>query len=96
MQVTLVHVYVKSTDINDFIIACEKNHKASIKESGNFRFDILQQEDESTHFVLYESYKTLDDAMAHKNTQHYLEWRECVASMMEKPRTGIAFKGLYP
>ena len=96
MQVTLVDVYVKPESINDFISATEKNHKASVQESGNCRFDILQQDDEPGHFVLYEAYQTVEHAKAHKDTSHYLEWRETVADMMTKPRQGIAYNGLFP
>ena len=35
-------------------------------------------------------------AMAHKDTAHYLAWRERVAPWMEKPRQGIPMRGLFP
>jgi len=56
MQVTLVYVQVKPDFINEFIEACRLNHEASIKETGHFRFDILQLENDACKFVLYESY----------------------------------------
>ena len=37
-----------------------------------------------------------DDAAAHKQTSHYLEWRETVADWMAEPRQGISYNGLYP
>ncbi len=96
MYTTLVHVYVKPEHIEDFIEATRINHEASIKEPDNRRFDVLQQEDEIGKFVLYEAYATKQAAHLHKQTDHYLQWREKVASWMEKPRLGIVHKGLFP
>ena len=96
MQVTLVHVYVKPENITDFIEATRLNHEASVKESGNRRFDILQSNDDRGHFILYEAYTSAEDASEHKETEHYLTWRESVADWMARPREGLKFKGLFP
>jgi autoinducer 2-degrading protein len=96
MHVTLVHVHVKPAHIDDFIEATRKNHQASISESGNRRFDVLQLAKDPSRFVLYEAYVSQDDAAAHKQTNHYLQWRETVADWMQSPREGIAYNGLYP
>lgn len=96
MQVTIVHVHVKEERIDDFIEATKQNHEASIKESGNRRFDVLQLADDPSHFVLYEAYASAADAAAHKETAHYLCWRETVADWMAAPRQGIACNGLFP
>lgn len=96
MFVTLVHVHVVGSHIDDFIVATEKNHRASIQESGNRRFDILQSSDEPERFVLYEAYSSAEDAVAHKQTSHYLEWRDTVADWMASPREGVPYNGLFP
>ena len=96
MQVTIVYVSVKPGRVAEFIEACRLNHEASIKESGNFRFDVLQMDEDPCQFVLYESYKTAEDAAAHKQTKHYLVWRETVADWMAEPRKGMSYTGLYP
>ena len=96
MHVTLVHVYVKPENVDDFIAASQKNHEASIQEPGNLRFDILQSPDDPTFFILYEAYTNADEAAAHKQTEHYLTWRETVADWMAKPREGKPFNGLFP
>lgn len=96
MEVTVVHVHVKEECIPQFIDATEANHKASTQEPGNRRFDILQDPNNKAHFILYEAYASRGDAVAHKETPHYLSWREVVAPMMAKPREGIPFKGLFP
>ena len=96
MQITIVHVHVKPQHIHDFIEATKLNHLASVKESGNRRFDVLQLAEDDNHFVLYEAYASEADAATHKQTQHYLTWRETVADWMAEPRQGIPFTGLLP
>lgn len=96
MQVTLVHVHVKPENLADFIEATRKNHEASVQEGGNRRFDVLQSPDDATRFVLYEAYATAEDAAAHKQTAHYLQWRDSVANWMAEPRQGISYDGLFP
>lgn len=96
MHVTLVHVEVEPNRLEDFIAATKKNHEGSIKEPGNRRFDVLQDAENPHYFILYEAYATAEDAAAHKQTPHYLAWREAVADMMSKPRTGVRYSGLFP
>lgn len=80
MFVTIVHVDVKPPHVEDFMEACRLNHEASVKEDGNMRFDVLQMKDNPLQFVLYEAYASEDAAKAHKETPHYLQWRETVAN----------------
>lgn len=96
MTVTFVHVYVKSEFINSFIEATRLNHEGSVKEDGNFRFDILQDAQDPTKFILYEAYASQQAAAAHKETSHYLTWRDMVAPWMAKPRDGIKHNLLFP
>ena len=96
MYITIVDVVVKSEYIADFIEATRLNHMASVKEQGNRRFDVLQSDQSSQNFVLYEAYNSEDDAREHKKTVHYLNWRETVADWMEQPRSGLTYSGLFP
>lgn len=96
MHVTLVHVTVKPENIDAFIDATRRNHEASMREPGNRRFDVLQSSDDPARFVLYEAYASAADAQAHKQTAHYLAWREAVADWMAEPRRGVGYTGLYP
>ena len=96
MIVTLVHVYVKSDFVESFVEATKINHELSIKEIGNFRFDVLQDAEVPEKFVLYEAYESESAAVAHKQTSHYAVWRDTVAPWMEKPRQGIKHTMLFP
>ncbi len=96
MHVTIVYVHIKPEHVAAFIEASKYNHQQSIQEPGNLRFDILQSAEDPNRFVLYEAYKNSEDAAAHKQTRHYLTWRETVAGWMAEPRQGISYNGLYP
>ncbi len=96
MYVTLVHVHLKPEHVADFIEATRRNHEASIREAGNRRFDVLQSAEDPTRFVLYEAYASAADAAAHKQTAHYLAWRDAVAGWMAAPRQGVPYRGLFP
>ncbi|MGC8766146.1 MAG: putative quinol monooxygenase [Brevinematia bacterium] len=71
MIVTIVNVWVKSEFREEFIKATIENHKNSIKEPGNLRFDFLQSKEDPNYFVLYEAYDSEESAKAHKETKHY-------------------------
>ncbi|HLF97182.1 MAG TPA: antibiotic biosynthesis monooxygenase [Methylococcaceae bacterium] len=96
MHVTLVHVHVKPDCVEAFLAATRENHENSVQEPGNRRFDVLQSPDDPTRFVLYEAYASEADAAAHKQTSHYLKWRDTVAGWMAEPRQGVRYAGLYP
>jgi (4S)-4-hydroxy-5-phosphonooxypentane-2,3-dione isomerase len=96
MHVTLVHAAVRPEHVQAFLDATRANHEASVREPGNVRFDVLRSVEDSTSFVLYEAYMDEGAARAHKETPHYLEWRETVAPWMAEPRRGVRYDGLFP
>jgi autoinducer 2-degrading protein len=96
MHVTLVHIRVMPEHVDEFLDATRANHEASIHEQGNVRFDVLRSVDDPDAFVLYEAYVDDAAARAHKETPHYLEWRDAVAGWMAEPRRGVRFDGLLP
>ena len=96
MRVTLVHVHVKPECVAAFIAATRINHEASVQESGNRRFDVLQSPQDATRFILYEAYVTAEDAAAHKQTAHYAAWRDAVATLMAEPRTSVKYRNVSP
>jgi autoinducer 2-degrading protein len=93
-----VHVFVtvKPGSEGDFLSASLANARASSREPGIARFDVIQQEDDPTKFVLVEVYKNDGAPAAHKKTDHYLAWRAAVEEMMAEPRKAIKYKNLFP
>ena len=89
MHIAIVHVHVKDDAVAAFESATEANARNSRLEAGVARFDVLQQRDDPTRFVLFEVYRDPDAAVAHKTTTHYLAWRDAVAPLMAEPRVGV-------
>ena len=95
MLVVHVHVRVKPESVEAFKRATIANARESVKEPGIAQFDVLQQADEPTRFVLMEAYRTAEAPAAHKETKHYQTWRDAVAPMMAEPRTSVKFADLF-
>ena len=96
MLVVHVHVHVKPECIEAFRRATLDNAQNSVKELGIARFDVVQQADDPTRFVLVEAYRSIDATVAHKATAHYARWRDAVAEMMAEPRTSVKFANVFP
>jgi (4S)-4-hydroxy-5-phosphonooxypentane-2,3-dione isomerase len=96
MLVVHVHVRVKPECLERFKDATLANARASRREPGIARFDVVQQQDDPTRFVLVEVYRTSDAPAAHKETGHYLTWRDTVAPLMAEPRSSVKFANLFP
>jgi len=96
MFIVHVFVHVKSEQVEAFRAATLENARKSVQEPGIARFDVLQQQDDSTRFVLVEIYRTSDDPARHKETAHYQKWRDTVADMMAEPRTSIKYTNVFP
>jgi autoinducer 2-degrading protein len=91
-----VHVHVKEDKIEDFKKISVENAKNSIREPGIARFDVVQENDDKTRFVLVEVYKTPDAPAEHKETEHYKKWRDKVEEMMAEPRYSVKFTSIFP
>jgi (4S)-4-hydroxy-5-phosphonooxypentane-2,3-dione isomerase len=96
MLVVHVHVHVKPEYVGTFTAASLANARQSLREPGVARFDVVQQADDPTRFVLVEVYRSAAAPAAHKETPHYLVWRDTVAPMMAEPRTSVKFASVFP
>src|SRR5688572_31865356 len=96
MLIVLVNVHVVGTGVEAFKAATLTNARASLREPGVARFDVIQRRDDPTRFVLIEVYR--DDAApaAHKATAHYAAWRDAVEPMMAAARKSTKFHGVFP
>ncbi len=96
MIIVHVHVHVKSESVAAFKTAALDNASNSAREPGVIRFDVVQQEDDPTRFVLVEIYRTPDDPAKHKATAHYARWRDAVEPMMAEPRQSVKYSAVFP
>ena len=91
MLIVHVHIVVKPDCIEAFKDATIENARNSRKEPGIARFDLLQQHDDPTRFVLIEEYRSVEATAAHKATAHYAAWRERAEPLMAAPRTRVQY-----
>lgn len=95
MLIVHVFIHVKSEFIKEFKAATLANVKSSIAEKGIARFDFLQDADPN-RFVLVEVYRSPEDAGKHKETPHYMVWRDTVAPMMAEARSSTKYSNIAP
>jgi (4S)-4-hydroxy-5-phosphonooxypentane-2,3-dione isomerase len=96
MLIVHVRARVKPECIEAFKTATLENARQSVHEPGVARFDVVQQTDDPTSFVLVEAYRTPDAPTKHKETAHYAKWRDAVAPMMAAPRSSLKFNNIFP
>jgi quinol monooxygenase YgiN len=96
MLIVHVHVQVKPESVAAFVKATLANARASLGEPGVARFDVCQQSDDPTRFVLVEVYRDADAPAKHKETDHYATWRDTVAPMMAGPRRSVKYANAFP
>lgn len=96
MLVAIINLHVKPEYVDAFNTATLDNASNSIKELEVARFDVYQQSDDPTRFMLVEIYKTEDAVARHRETAHYARWRDTVAEMMAEPRTRNTYHIVFP
>jgi (4S)-4-hydroxy-5-phosphonooxypentane-2,3-dione isomerase len=96
MFIVQVFVHVKPEFVEAFKTATTENARHSVQEPGIARFDLLEQQQDATRFVILEVYRTSDDPVKHKETAHYKKWRDAVEPMMAEPRLSIKFENIFP
>jgi quinol monooxygenase YgiN len=96
MLIVHVQIRVKPECLDAFKAATLLNAGASVQEPGILRFDVVQQADDPARFVLVEIYRDVADQLAHRETKHYLAWRDGVADLMAEPRLGVKFNPIFP
>jgi autoinducer 2-degrading protein len=96
MHIVHVFIHIKNDQVEEFKTATVTNAQNSLKEPGVARFDLIQQADDPTRFLLVEVYRTSEDAVRHKETTHYKRWHETVGPLMAEPRTRITYQNVFP
>ena len=96
MLIVHVHIQVKPDQVDAFKAACVENSRNSLKEPGIARFDVLQQQDDPTRFLLVEIYRTRRGPRGPQADRALPEWAETVADMMAVPRFSVKFDKVYP
>jgi len=95
MHIIQVQIRVKPDCIEAFLVATLANARASIQEAGVVRFDVVQQQDDPTRFVLVEVYRAVEDQARHRLTAHYAACVGTVGDMMETPRSALKYTNVF-
>ena len=96
MLISVVSIHVKPDMLDAFIEATNENGLNSRLEEGIARFDFLQQLDDPTRFTLVEVFWNEDAPAKHRETAHFLKWRDSVADMLVEPRVNIKHRNISP
>jgi len=96
MLIVQVLVRVKLDAIEAFKTASVENARHSVREPDIARFDVIQQEEDPTRFMLVEVYRTADAPARHKETAHYTAWHDAVADLMAEPRQSVKYRNIFP
>ncbi len=96
MHILHVYIHVKPDRLDDFQRATIENATASRQEPGCTRFDVMQQLDDPTRFVLEEAYRDEQSLAAHRETPHYHAWIDRVTDILAEPRTRTAYRNVHP
>ncbi len=96
MYIVHVFIHVKPESIDAFKAASLDNAINSRREPGVARFDLIQEADDPTRFVLLEVYRTKNDTDLHKQTSHYNRWCKTVEPLLLEPRKRIVYANINP
>jgi autoinducer 2-degrading protein len=95
MFIAAVHVFIQPERVDDFKEMIRANYEASIQEPGCVRFDVAQSQEDPTAFMLWECY--VDEAArdAHRQTPHYLAFKDAFPALQAKDRYSDLYTGVY-
>jgi len=96
MKIVHVFISVKEEYLLLFKEATIENARNSLEEPGVVRFEILQQQNEPTEFVLEEIYISSDDQLKHRETEHFKKWKETTTKMIAKAYTFKNYDNIWP
>jgi quinol monooxygenase YgiN len=96
MFVVIVKMQVKSELVDEFRDAIVKNAELSVQRDwGCVRFDVLQQQDDPTRWVLYEVYEQEQAWVDHRASAHFLAFKEvgdrAIVTREATKLTGVSF-----
>jgi quinol monooxygenase YgiN len=96
MFIMQVSIQVKPEYIEAFKTATLANGRGAVTESANHRFELFQQADDATRFMLLEIYDTPADLETHRQTPHFQTWLATVQDMFVAPRTRTDWLAVFP
>jgi len=96
MFVLFVQFRVKPEHVDAFRKASIENARHSAQEPGVARFDMIQDLEDASRFAFVEVFRSAEAHAAHRETDHYLTWRDTVADMTSEPRSATKYVSVFP
>ena len=96
MLIAHVMIHVKPEHVEAFKAATLENARNSVREPGVARFDVIQQADDPTRFMLVEVFRNAEAPARHRETAHFNAWLAAVTEMMAEPRTRLQYTNIFP
>lgn len=96
MHTVIVTIRVEPGRIDEFVKETLENVRATLKEPGVMRFDLLREAEDPSRFLLVEVYRHAEDQVSHKETAHYKRWAAEVETLLAEPRTRKIYHTLSP
>jgi autoinducer 2-degrading protein len=82
MTSVVIQIVVMGEHLDSFVKLTRENIAHRRSADGNLKFEVYQQEDNPTHFVMVEVFKFQQSIDAYYATPGYLEWHKAVTPMM--------------
>lgn len=95
MFLVLVSIMVKPEFLEAFLVATLEMAHESLKESGLRRFEVIRQEDDPTHFILYKTYNSRADHELHLMYPYVQAWLDTSAPMLTAPLKMDSYTQLF-
>ena len=97
MLVLMVNIKVKPGRAGDFIAAIrEDGEGTTAKEEGNLQFSAVQDSDDPDRFFLFEVYRDEAALEAHRQTAHFLKYREATAGLLAEETVRRMGTNVFP
>ena len=92
MYIQIISMEVQAGKGEALLAEARANARASRQEAGVIQFDVLQQIDDRNKFVLYEVYRSAEDAETHRQTSHFKRWLEAGVPLLKGERTRQSYQ----
>jgi len=94
MIVQVVYLEVQTDKMESFLAEVLTNAQASRGEAGVIQFDVIQQIDDPSRFMLYEVYQDEAALEAHRHTPHFKRWVERGVPLLRGERVRVMYRAV--
>lgn len=94
----IIHVFfnVKEECIDRFKEITIENAQNSLKEEGVVRFDVIQQQDNNSQFMLQEIYLSPSEQLKHRDSEHFKKWKSEVSDLLVHGYSFVKYDNVFP